>query len=282
MLAGLPLMASPAAAAPSGSPAASRPASRSASSWPALRVGIAAGPGAPQAGRDYSYLVLVRNPATSSAWIVELMVRPPSQVTVVAAGGGGGWCRIGSGPVACIWSVVPGRAVLTISVTVRVGSSVPLGARLTAVAALSYDWGRMTSATSVQTVARPPFPRRRPAPARPPARGRPPATGRPPVPRRPTAPRLTPGPPPASARTAPTPPSAPSRATSKPRSVAAARPRPRPSRYPSPSVILRGFAAKLLVPAPTLPSRGLPLTILMTVVLTPCVLAGVTRFARRR
>jgi hypothetical protein len=305
MMAGLPFLAPPAAAAPGGSPSASRSASgspansapvslsrsasssphsgdRLASTWPALRVGIGAGPGAPRAGRDYRYLVSVRNPAAAPAWAVELMIWPPAGATVVAAGGsGGGWCRVGLGPIACSWALLPGRAVLMIPVTVRLGPSVTAGTQLTAVAAIRYDWNQTASATSVQTAARPPAPRRSPTPSPPPAQSAPaqsaPAQSAPAQ----SAPAQT-----APAQTAPAPPpSAPSGAPAGPvpsRPVTPVRPRPRPSRPASPVVILRGAAAKLLAPAPGLPARGLPLTILIAVVLTPCVTAAVTRFARRR
>jgi hypothetical protein len=228
-----------------------------------LTLGIS-GPGFPQAGHSYTYLVSVDDPARSPAWLVHLAISAPAGATVVAASGGGGACRAGPGGADCVWPQLTDGQAAGISVTVSLGSRLRAGASLTANAQLSYDWGQVSeSATSVWAVDGPPRPKVKPKPPRP-----------------------EPSPRPTTGRVTLTPPSQPAPRSPlsavRPHRVAAPSrpPRPRPSRSPSP--LFPRTASKLIVPPRSLPAPGLPKGLLIVLVMAPCVAAAVTRFARDR
>jgi hypothetical protein len=231
-----------------------------------LTLGIS-GPGFPQAGHSYTYLVSVDDPARSPAWLVHLAISAPAGAAVVAASGGGGACRVGPGGADCVWPQLTDGQAAGISVTVSLGSGLRAGGSLTANAQLSYDWGQVSeSATSVWAVDGPPRPKVKP---------------------RPKPPRVAVTVPSAPSRVSPvSPPSQPAPGSPlspvRPHRVATPSrpPRPRPSRSPSP--LFPRTASKLIVPPRSLPAPGLPKGLLIVLVMAPCVAAAVTRFARGR
>ena len=241
---------------------------------PPLELSVFTGPYQPVAGQDYPVQITVRNIDRSPGQDVRLSIRlsPGLEISSVPSG-----CEVTGGIPApaleCRWPWLGGGGAAVVPLTVRAR----YGGELAQVGVLlRYDWGLWAYASVNRLVeCPPPPPCPSPSPS-PPARPAPP----PHIVPRPRPPHSVARPP----RVVPSP---------APRVVMAAVPKPpppppprppkrKPRRHPVPSSPTPVPHVAELPAAPASSSKPvLPLGVLITAVLTPCVAAAATRFGRR-
>jgi hypothetical protein len=222
----------------------------------------------PLAGHDYQFQVTIHNPGPKPAWDVDLYVRVPQ--TTRAKGSTPDGCVWTPGGLGCLHAWLAGRTTKTVSLTLHLAADLPGGTPLQVSAQLHYDWRMGASACLTRVVVAPPAPPR-PKPPRP-------------RPKRPRPTRPAPSPSPAAPRPSRSPAAVivppPSRPPARPAPHRVPRPRPAVSKPQTPPVYRAG-AAQMLAAPPASPNKPvIPLTVLLTAVLTPCVAAAATRFGR--
>jgi hypothetical protein len=277
-------IASPALAAGSPDPSPSSGSYQAAPSLPTLvppvlpplELSAFTSPSEPVAGQDYLIQVTVKNVGQSPAQHVRLSLRLSPDLTLASVPAA---CAeidgIPAPALECEWQWLGSGGTETIPLVVR-----PLyGGYVVAVGSiLRYDWGLWAYANVIRVVQcpapapSPPPPPPSPSPRPSPVLTTPPASPVPHPVRRVVKfvapPPTPPAPPPSSAPPSPAP---------KPKAKAKAKPRPRPR----PSSTAFAHIEEL----PVIPSSSnkpvIPLGVLITAVLTPCVAAAATRFGKR-
>lgn len=280
-------MASPALASGSPDPSPSSGSYQAAPSLPTLvppvlpplELSSFTSPSEPVAGQDYLIQVSVKNVGQSPAEHVRLSLRLSPDLTLASVPAA---CvetdGIPAPALECEWPWLGSGSTETVPLVVRPR----YGGYVVAVGSiLRYDWGLWAYANVIRVVQcpppppPPPSPRPVPAPPSPSPRPRPSPvlTTPPPSPAPHTVRRVvkivvpppnTPAPPPTSAPPSPAP-----------------KPKPKPKSRPQPASTAFPHIEEL----PILPSSSnkpvIPLGVLITAVLTPCVAAAATRFGKR-
>jgi len=240
----------------------------------------------PVAGQDYLVQVTVKNVGRSAAQQVRLSLRlsPDLRLASVPAD-----CTeidgIPAPALECGWGWLGSGSEVTVPLVVRPcypGYIVAIGA------ILRYDWGLWAYANIIRQVQHPPpAPSPSPSPPSPSPRPSPsPHLTSPtprPVPRvvKAVVPPVRTSPPPRKSA----PPSAAPKATPAPKPKPKPAPKPAPKRHPRPRPQPSSTAFPHIVEMPVLPASSnkpvIPLAVLITAVLTPCVAAAATRFGKR-
>jgi hypothetical protein len=232
---------------------------------PPLALDISATGGLPVAGQTYQVSVAV-TVGNLPVWGVGLHIWLSAGLTMAGSVPPG--CIPVTGGLWCGFAWLPGAQTITLGVTVAVASSLPAGTETAISAFARYDWASWASTSLTRQVLAPspkpthphfPPPRhhRRPPPPKPAPTPSPhPKPSHRPRPASP-GPAAVPGPP------APPPPAPPHKH----------RPHPSPSVY-------RAQAVKPVAPPAAPPSPVIPLGVLVTAVITPCVASAVTRFGK--
>jgi hypothetical protein len=266
ILTSLVLATSRASAVPLSAPAPAASPSPPAGHWPppfVLSVGTANGD--PVAGRQYQFYVEVTS-ETVPGWNINLQIWLTPGLTLPPGAPPG--CFPVPGGLDCGLPYLPKGETDTLTITVSVSGGLAAGTPVGISAQLRYDWIWWAYASVSRPVTvitpPPPPPHTSPPPPPPPHRSPPP----PPPTHHPRPAPLVHHPTPT-----PTPTPTPSHRPPPPRH----KPRPQPTPVPS---IYHAMLRKALTPPIAPPAPVIPLGVLITAVMTPCVAAAATRFGK--
>lgn len=261
---------------------------------PPLELSSFTSPSEPVADQDYLIQVTVKNVGQSPAEHVRLSLRLSPDLTLASVPAA---CveidGIPAPALECEWPWLGSGSMETVPLVVRPlhgGYAVAVGS------ILRYDWGLWAYANVIRVVQCPPPPPPPPSPSpvppspspspRPlPVLATPPASPAPHPVRRVVKivvpPPHKPSPPPTSAPPTSAPPTSASPTSAPPSPAPKPKPKPKPKSRPRPT----STAFPRIEELPILPSSSnkpvIPLGVLITAVLTPCVAAAATRFGKR-
>lgn len=259
---------------------------------PPLELSSFTSPSEPVADQDYLIQVTVKNVGQSPAEHVRLSLRLSPDLTLASVPAA---CveidGIPAPALECEWPWLGSGSTETVPLVVRPlhgGYAVAVGS------ILRYDWGLWAYANVIRVVQCPPPPPPSPSPVPPspspsprpvPVLATPPASPAPHPVRRVVKivvpPPHKPSPPPTSAPPTSAPPTSASPTSAPPSPAPKPKPKPKPKSRPRPT----STAFPRIEELPILPSSSnkpvIPLGVLITAVLTPCVAAAATRFGKR-
>jgi hypothetical protein len=263
------LTAGPAAASPAAEVAVSRPQIAIPPTAPGgipppdLVLSLGSAAGLPMAGHAYQFYVNVTSVSTLAVGInVQMWLTPGLLLTSGAPRG----CLQFPGGLDCWYPALPKGQSLSYTLGVTVGSGLAAGTQVGVSALVRYDiiFSKSGSLTRPVGVAPPP-------PTSPPPHTAPPPTPPPPSSPPPRHHSAAPAPRPASPTPTPSP------------SPSPRRPKPKPKPTPTPTPIPSSYRAMPMragVPPSVTPKPVIPIGVLLTAVLTPCVATAATRFGK--